>query len=313
MPRKIIDTDAHLIEPEGLFEPYMRIRSIGIEGEGFRLPYLPPNMPPLSSDAPRPLDASAYASDRINVLHPTAGLYAMCAPLPSAELDACARAYNAYARAYTHGHPHLRYTALIPPTMQATPIAQLAATDPACVGFSLNPAAFHIPLSAATWIPLFDVASRTGRPFCLHTVTGSVPPTPYMDTIIKQHMLEPVATLTAALVDLILSPALTRFPHLRVGLFEAGSLWHRAFEIRVANHLRSIWNNSPALPLGVENAMYQRVYYALDNIELEASTLAGVDQSHLLFATDIPHADALPFAAPPQLINDNAYRFFSPL
>ncbi len=247
--RRILDADAHVVEPGDVFGEAQRV--------GPEIMDLPPTTPfEAAGDSSKLADffeagcsAEAYLrcmdTEDIDavVLYPSIGLYVPYVPElePTASVDAC-RAYNDWIGAYTATDPSRLAGVGIAPVADVQRAVQetLRAAELGLPGVMVRPNhIFGRSLGASDFDPLYDVLEETGLVLAVHEGLGVRAPTIGRDvseTFAVRHAMSHPMEQMAAMASLILEGALERHPDLRVAFLESGTGWLPYWLARLDGH-----------------------------------------------------------------------------
>lgn len=272
---RIVDSDAHQIEPAGIWQEYIdpafrerapRLleidgrKTLGVEGEGFvsegKYPLSAPEFlqammrgmqrferaytTGYSPDS-RLLDMDEVGVD-VQILFPTTGGQLLGREFRDPELLAAScRAYNDWSAEYCEAEPgRLRWAAMLP--LQAVDLAIEEARRAAgknCIAYYLRPG----PVAGRNlyhrdYFPLWSEIERLERPICLHD-SGSPRIPSYgdrMDTHTSGHIIAHPFEAMVAMMSLIWYGIPEHFPGLRIVHVEADAGWLPFWLQRMAQH-----------------------------------------------------------------------------
>jgi uncharacterized protein len=272
---KILDADAHQMEPPSMWERYIDARfqtqaprvnaeggrpAMTVEGETLtaegKYPFSTPEFLAALMKGmqrfERAREASFSADSRLadmdsegvdaQVLYPTVGGQLLGRNFRDTELlAACCRAYNDWSAEYCQPAPdRLRWAAMLPlqDVEKAIDEAQRTATVGA-VGFYVrpNPVAGR-NLYDSDYFPLWAEIERLDKPICIHD-SGSPHLPSYgdrMDTHTTGHMIAHPFEAMAAMMSLIWYGIFERFPRLTVVHVEADAGWLPYWLQRMEQH-----------------------------------------------------------------------------
>ncbi len=181
------------------------------------------------------------------------------------------------------------------PDEMAAEVRRMAAKGCHAVSFSENPAKLRLPsFHADHWDPFWAACEDEGTIVCLHigsssqlVITADDAP---IDVLIS---LQPVNIVQAA-ADLLWSPVLRKFPHLRVSLSEGGIGWIPYFHERVdwiytRHHAWTGQDFGGKLPSEVFRERIVTCYID-DPAGLEQRHRVGVET--ICWESDYPHSDS---------------------
>jgi predicted TIM-barrel fold metal-dependent hydrolase len=305
---RILDADAHVIEPGDVF------------GDGFRagletidLPETTPREPcgDLSKLADffadgcsareylRCMDAEGI--DAV-VLYPSMGLFVPFQPelAPAQSARAC-RAYNEWIAEYCSTDPRrLAGVGIVPladvgfAVKEARHIASLGLP-----GVMARPNHLYgRSLGARDYDPLYDALQEAGLVFAVHEGLGVRGPTigrEVSDTFAVRHAMSHPMEQMAAMASLVLEGALERHATLRVAFLESGTGWLPYWLARLDNH--DEWmheSETAALSLTPSEYFARQCVICTDPDDpLAAWVTSQVGADHMMWASDFPHPDAL--------------------
>ncbi len=306
--RRILDADAHVVEPGDVFGEAQRV--------GPEIMDLPPTTPfEAAGDSSKLADffeagcsAEAYLrcmdTEDIDavVLYPSIGLYVPYVPElePTASVDAC-RAYNDWIGAYTATDPSRLAGVGIAPVADVQRAVQetLRAAELGLPGVMVRPNhIFGRSLGASDFDPLYDVLEETGLVLAVHEGLGVRAPTIGRDvseTFAVRHAMSHPMEQMAAMASLILEGALERHPDLRVAFLESGTGWLPYWLARLDGH--ADWmrdSETSGLPLTPSEYFARQCIISTDPDDpLAAWVVSQVGADHVVWASDFPHPDAL--------------------
>ncbi len=306
--RRILDADAHVVEPGDVFGEAQRV--------GPEIMDLPPTTPfEAAGDSSKLADffeagcsAEAYLrcmdTEDIDavVLYPSIGLYVPYVPElePTASVDAC-RAYNDWIGAYTATDPSRLAGVGIAPVADVQRAVQetLRAAELGLPGVMVRPNhIFGRSLGASDFDPLYDVLEETGLVLAVHEGLGVRAPTIGRDvseTFAVRHAMSHPMEQMAAMASLILEGALERHPDLRVAFLESGTGWLPYWLARLDGHAEWM-RDSETVGLSLAPSEYfarQCVISTDPDDPLAAWVVSQVGADHVVWASDFPHPDAL--------------------
>jgi predicted TIM-barrel fold metal-dependent hydrolase len=306
---RILDADAHVIEPAGLFG--------GAAPPGADVIDLPSTTPMVPcGEYPESIAeflASGCAAteylrcmDREGidavVLYPSIGLFVPFLPsLSAAESAGACRAYNEWLAEYCATDPSRMTGAALVPTADIT-LAAREAAHAASLGFRAvmarpNPL-YGRDLGDREYDPLYDVLEANGLLLSVHEGLGVMGPTigrDRTDTFALRHALSHPMEQMAAMGSLMLLGALERHPSLRVAFLESGTGWLPYWLARLDSHAEWMAGGETR-----ELTLRPSEYFARQCVictgpddPLAAWVVTEVGADHVMWASDFPHPDAL--------------------
>lgn len=307
--RRILDADAHVVEPGEVFGDALRV--------GPELMDLPPTTPfEAAGDTAKLADffesgcaADAYLrcmdTEGIDavVLYPSIGLYAPYLPEldPTGSAAAC-RAYNDWIAGYCATDPSRLAGVGIAPLADVTLAVDAAryAADLDLPGVMVRPNhVYGRSLGAPDYDPLYDVLEDAGLVLAVHEGLGvRGAPTIGRDvseTFAVRHAMSHPMEQMAAMASLVLEGALERHPSLRVAFLESGTGWLPYWLARLDGHAEWMHDTETAgLSLTPSEYFARQCMISTDPDDpLAAWTVSQVGADHVVWASDFPHPDAL--------------------
>ncbi|MGZ8765636.1 MAG: amidohydrolase family protein [Acidimicrobiia bacterium] len=303
--RRVLDADAHVIEPGELF---------GRAGADPAIMDLPPTTPRVPcGDAELLVDffaagcsAAAYlrCMDRQGidaaVLYPSIGLFAPFAPGIGAtdQHDRC-RAYGEWIAGYCETDPtRLAGVGILP--LLDVDLARAAVAEGVDAGLCAMLARpnnlFGRALGSTEYDPLYaDMAAR-GMVLAVHEGlgTGGTIGRDRAESFSIRHALSHPMEQMAAMASLMLDGALDRHPALRVAFLESGTGWLPYWLARLDEHAEWMADSECRL-LSLRPSGYfarQCVISTDPEDPLAAFAASTVGADHLVWASDFPHPDA---------------------
>jgi predicted TIM-barrel fold metal-dependent hydrolase len=303
--RRILDADAHVIEPGGIF------------GDAHRFGVNPihiPNTTPTEAcggadladqwengwDAPSYLRAMDAQGIDAAVLYPSIGLFVpFQADITPAESAAACAGYAEWVAAYCDTDV-LRMAAVgIAPTVDpalAVVEAQRAARL-GLVGMLVRPNHLYgRNLGDPAFDPLYETMAELGLVLAVHEGLGVDGPTTgdRFDSFVGRHLCSHPMEQMSAMASLILDGALERHPDLRVAFLESGTGWLPYWLDRLDDHVSWMAATETArLSLTGREYFARQCAISTDPEDrLAAATVARVGADHVLWASDFPHPDA---------------------
>jgi uncharacterized protein len=308
--RRILDADAHVVEPGGTF---------GMEQQpGFlEIMDLPPTTPfQAAGDSSKLTDffdtgcsADGYLrcmdTEGIDavVLYPSMGLYVPYLPELDAKASAAAcRAYNEWITGYCATDPSRLVGVGIAPLADVQLAVQEArhAAELGLPGVMVRPNhVYGRSLGARDYDPLYDVLEETGLVLAVHEGLGvRGAPTIGRDvseTFAVRHAMSHPMEQMAAMASLILEGALERHPAMRVAFLESGTGWLPYWLARLDGHDEWMHDTETAgLSLTPSEYFARQCAISTDPDDpLAAWVVSQVGADHVVWASDFPHPDAM--------------------
>jgi predicted TIM-barrel fold metal-dependent hydrolase len=305
---RILDADAHVIEPADVFGDGPRS---GLDA--MDLPETTPREP--CGDLAKLADffadgcsareylrcMDAEGIDAV-VLYPSMGLFVPFQPelAPAQSARAC-RAYNEWIAEYCSTDPRrLAGVGIVP--LADVGFAVREARHAARLGL---PGVMARPnhlygrsLGARGYDPLYDTLQEAGLVLAIHEGLGVRGPTigrEVSETFAVRHAMSHPMEQMAAMAGLVLEGTLERHEELRVAFLESGTGWLPYWLARLDAH--DEWmHESETAGLSLTPSEYfarQCVICTDPDDPLAASVVAQVGADHMMWASDFPHPDAL--------------------
>lgn len=305
---RIVDADAHVIEPGDVFGEGLRSGLDAID-----LPDTTPREP--CGDLAKLAD---FFADRCSareylrcmdaegidavVLYPSMGLFVPFLPelAPAQSAQAC-RAYNEWIAEYCSTDPRrLAGIGIVP--LADVGFAVKEARHAASLGL---PGVMARPnhlygrsLGARDYDPLYDALQEARLVLAVHEGLGVRGPTIGRDvseTFAVRHAMSHPMEQMAAMASLVLEGALERHDTLRVAFLESGTGWLPYWLARLDAH--DEWmEESETAALSLTPSEYfarQCVICSDPDDPLAAWVVSQVGADHMMWASDFPHPDAL--------------------
>jgi len=304
---RILDADAHVVEPAGLFAPWAPAGVAVID--------LPPTTPfelcgdsslladqlEHGFDAPSYLRAMDAQGIDAAVLFPSMGLFVPFLPeLEPPRAAAACRAYNEWVADYCGTDPRrLAAVGVVPQRSPELTAAEAErAADLGLAGVLVRPNHLSdVYLDDPAFDPLYDAIETTGLVLGVHEALGVRAPTigrDRFDGFAARHACShPLEQMTAA-VAIFLGGVLERHPHLRVAFLESGTGWMPYWLARLDEH-REWMEDSECAGLSLSPSEYfarQCVISADPEDHLAAWVVSRLGADHVIWASDFPHPDA---------------------
>ncbi len=304
---RILDADAHVIEPAGLF---------GDIAQGVDVIDLPSTTPMVPCGDPAVLadfladgcSAREYlrCMDREGidavVLYPSIGLFVPFLPSLSARESARAcRAYNEWIAEYRATDPSRLTGIALVPTADVE-LAAIEARHAAALGLPgvmvrPNPL-YGRDLGDPEYDPLYDALEEHDLMLSVHEGLGVRGPTigrDRSDTFAMRHAMSHPMEQMAAMASLMFLGALERHPRLRVAFLESGTGWLPYWLARLDGHAE--WmaeTETHGLTLTPSEYFARQCVISTDPDDpLAAWVVTQVGADHVMWASDFPHPDAL--------------------
>jgi predicted TIM-barrel fold metal-dependent hydrolase len=304
--RRVLDADAHVIEPGGVFGPAQEVDRNPMD--------LPPTTPFVACggadltdqwdhgfDAPSYLRAmDAQGIDAV-VLYPSVGLFVPFQPhLRAAEsADACTRYDDWLAQYCGHAPSRMAGVGIAPVADPALAAAETRrAAELGLVGMMVRPNFMYgRNLGDPAYDVFYDALEETGLVLSVHEGLGLLGATigrERFDGFALRHACSHPMEQMAAFGSLMLDGALERHPHLRVAFLESGTGWLPYWLARLDDH--RVWmaeSETKDLSLSPSEYFARQCIISTDPEDpLAAITAARVGVDHLVWASDYPHPDA---------------------
>ena len=181
------------------------------------------------------------------------------------------------------------------PQLMADEIQRVSAKGCHAVTFSENPAKLGMPsFHDRHWDPFWAACAETATVVCIHigsssSMTVTAPDAPLEVSIV----LQPVNT-QAALVDLLFSGVLTRFPQLRFALSEGGIGWipyqlERADSISMKHHA---WTGTPRGDRAPSQLFADQVFTCFIDDPTGVVIRDRIGLHTIMWECDYPHSDS---------------------
>lgn len=304
---RILDADAHVIEPGGLFAEWAP--------PGTSVLNLPPTTPLVPCgdfdvladqfqhgfDAPSYLRAmDAQGIDAV-VLYPSMGLFVPFSKSlsPTESANAC-RAYNHWIAGYAGYEPsRMAGVGIVP--LADVGLAVTVASEVASLGL---PGVMVRPnqlygrnLGDAVYDPLYDALAGHGLILAVHEGLGVDAPTmgDRFTSFTERHACSHPMEQMAALLSMFAGGAFERHPDLRVAFLESGTGWLPYWLHRLDEHRE--WTEgteSAGLSCSATEYFARQCIISTDpDDSLFATAIGHVGADHVVWASDFPHPDAL--------------------
>jgi predicted TIM-barrel fold metal-dependent hydrolase len=303
--RKVLDADAHVIEPGDLFG------AAGADPGIMDLPATTPRVP--CGDVAKLADffaagcsAAAYLEcmdrQRIDaaVLYPSIGLFAPFAPgvRDDEQRDRCL-AYGRWIASYCDTDPsRLAGVGILPlANVDHARTAVAAAVDLGLCAMLARPNnLFGRPLGSRAYDPLYADLADAGLVLAVHEGLGTrgTIGRDRAEGFAVRHALSHPMEQMSAMASLMLEGALERHPRLRVAFLESGTGWLPYWLARLDDHASWMAGSECAeLSLSPSDYFARQCAISTDPEDpLAPFTASVVGADHLLWASDFPHPDA---------------------
>ncbi|MFQ5514292.1 MAG: amidohydrolase family protein [Myxococcota bacterium] len=321
----VIDSDAHVIEPPGLWKDYLKARfrvraprpivdergGFCYDVDGTRIMRTAAALGP-SPEArktvrlrPGGWDPKARLRDMdtegvdLAVLYPSLAFFFPELPDPELHAALC-RAYNDWLADHCrHAPERLIGIALLPLDDVAASIQELERATSRLgfrgAFFRPNPYAGRV-IQDPAYDPFWDCARSLGVPITVHEgISDSLPtlgrertPNPAF-----QHLMSHPFEQMAACAGLILGGVLERFPDLSFVFLESGCGWLPYWLERMDGHWKTWGWHLPEIKRPPSELFKRQCFVSMDTDDAGARfTLESVGDENLVWASDYPHLDA---------------------
>jgi predicted TIM-barrel fold metal-dependent hydrolase len=305
---RILDADAHVIEPAGLFGDAAP-PGVGVIDLPPTTPMVPCGDPEVLADflgdgcsAPAYLRCMDHEGIDAVVLYPSIGLFVPFLPSLSARESATAcRAYNEWMAEYRATDPtRLTGVGLVPTAdLDLAAAEAVHAAELGLPGVMVRPNPLYgRDLGDAAYDPFYDVLEENGLMLSVHEGLGVMGPTIGRDrseTFALRHAMSHPMEQMAAMGSLMLLGALERHPGLRVAFLESGTGWLPYWLARLDGHAEWLADTETAgLSLKPSEYFQRQCVICTDPDDpLAAWVVSQVGADHVMWASDFPHPDAL--------------------
>jgi uncharacterized protein len=304
--RRVLDADAHVIEPGDVFGEVPVLESMDLPAGTPRVPV--GDLDKLADFFADGCSAREYLrcmdTEGIDavVLYPSMGLFVPFQPglTPAQSAAACA-SYNEWMAAYCATDPRrlagVGVVPLVDPLLAVDAARQAAALD--LCGVMVRPNhLYDRSLGSPAYDDLYAELEASGLVLAVHEGLGVRAPTIGRDRsslFAVQHAMSHPMEQMAAMASLVLEGALERHPNLKVAFLESGTGWLPYWLARLDNHAEWMADSETA-GLSIAPSEYfarQCVICTDPDDPLAAWVTAQVGADHLMWASDFPHPDAL--------------------
>lgn len=305
---RVLDADAHVIEPPGLFGDAAP-PGVGVIDLPPTTPMVPCGDPAVLADfladgcsAPAYLQCMDHEGIDAVVLYPSIGLFVPFLPSLSARESAAAcRAYNEWMAEYRATDPNrLTGVALVPTAdLDLAAAEAVHAAELGLSGVMVRPNPLYgRDLGDAVYDPFYDVLEEHQLLLSVHEGLGVMGPTIGRDrseTFALRHAMSHPMEQMAAMGSLMLAGALERHPGLRVAFLESGTGWLPYWLARLDGHAEWMADTETAgLELTPSECFARQCVICTDPDDpLAAWVVSQVGADHVMWASDFPHPDAL--------------------
>jgi predicted TIM-barrel fold metal-dependent hydrolase len=306
---RVIDADAHFIEPESMWPQYLDARHQAIAPRSVRDSMgrdrlligdqiFPPNRVVYDDTPASRLKAMEAEGIESMMLYPTLGLF--FGGLQKVEVWApLCRAYNNWARDYCNAAPsRLMFPALLPQLSVEACMeeARRAVTELGCKGVFLRPNPIaNRQFDHPAWEPFWNLLEELDTPLVLHEGT-----TPYMpqvgsdrfESYVFLHAVSHPFEHMMAMLALVCGGVLERHPKLRVLHVEAGCGWLPFWMERMDHHVDRPVGDLLKLKEKPSDYVRRQCLVSADPEEnIIAQVVSAVGDDVIAFSTDFPHFD----------------------
>lgn len=311
---RVVDADAHFIEPLGLWPEYLEpaFRSMApryvVTTGGQKSTVIGDYLfrSNLSSykveDTPGArLQAMDEEGIHSAVIYPTMGLHFGALERIDAAAAFC-RAYNNWARDYCRADPLRLFAPAVVPQQdlfETLREARRGVEELGLTGIVMRPNPIRKRnLDDPVWEPLWSLLEALDAPLVLHEGTSFHPGVPSMgvdrfDSYLYQHAISHPFEHMIALLSLICGGVLERHPKLRVIQVEAGCGWVPYWLERLDHHTTP-WHLRGEAPLKMRPSEYfkrQCLVSADPEENILALVVGALGDDNIAFSTDYPHSD----------------------
>jgi predicted TIM-barrel fold metal-dependent hydrolase len=305
-PARVLDADAHVIEPGGIFGPAHTVDRNPMDLPA-TTPFVACGGADLSDqwehgfDPPSYLRAMDAQSIDAVVLYPSVGLFVPYQPeLDAAESADSCRRYDDWVAEYC-GWNQQRLAAvgiapLVDPQLAADETRR--ATALGLVGMMARPNHLYgRNLGDRAYDPFYDALEETGLVLAVHEglgLRGATIGRDRFDSFALRHALSHPLEQMAAMASLVLEGALERHPQLRVAFLESGTGWVAYWLSRLDDHRDWMAGSETAgLTLAASEYFARQCVVSSDPEDrLAATSVQQLGADRIVWASDFPHPDA---------------------
>jgi predicted TIM-barrel fold metal-dependent hydrolase len=300
---RVLDADAHVVEPPWLFAEWSDVGPTVIDLAA-DTPMVPCGDAEVIADqmgsgfdAPSYLRAmDAQGIDAV-VLYPSVGLFVPFQPeLDPGQSAAACRSYNEWLAGYcAEDEGRMAGVGLVPLADVEPAVAEAEhAAGLGLAGVLARPNHLYgRNLGVPAYDPLYAFLAERGMVLAVHEGLGLRGPTigvDRFDGFTARHLLSHPMEQMAAMGSLVLDGALARHPDLRVAFLESGTGWLPYWLHRLDEHQE--WMD-PGAERATDLFARQCVISTEADDALIGSVLERVGADHVVWASDFPHPDAL--------------------
>ncbi|MFN8034405.1 MAG: amidohydrolase family protein [Acidimicrobiia bacterium] len=306
--RRILDADAHVIEPGGLFGAAQQP-----DVEPMVLPEHTPRVPvgdldKLADFLADGCSATEYLrcmdAEGIDgvVLYPSVGLFVPFQHdlAPGLSIEAC-RAYNDWVAQYCATAPHRLAAVGIVPLVDVEAAAAEARRvhQLGLVGVMVRPNhCYGRDLGSPAYYHLYDVLEELGLVLAVHEglgLRGTTIGDHRSDKFAVRHAMSHPMEQMAAMASLVLEGTLERHSTLNVAFLESGTGWLPYWLARLDGHAEWMADSeTKSLSLTPSEYFQRQCVICTDPDDpLAASVVDRVGADHVMWASDFPHPDAV--------------------
>jgi predicted TIM-barrel fold metal-dependent hydrolase len=305
-PTRVLDADAHVIEPGGVFGPAQRADRNPMDLPA-TTPFVACGGADLTDQWEHGFDAPSYlrAMDAQGidavVLYPSIGLFVPYQPeLDAAESADSCRRYDDWVAGYCAGNESRLAAVGIAPLADPERAAQETHRAAALGLVAMMARPNHLygrNLGDRAYDPFYDALEETGLVLAVHEglgLKGSTIGRDRFDGFALRHACSHPLEQMAAMASLVLDGALERHPNLRVAFLESGTGWVPYWLARLDDHREWMAESETAeLSLSATEYFARQCIVSTDPEDRLATTsVTGLGADHVVWASDFPHPDA---------------------